>query len=153
MFNFDVCISSGLKYVHAGVIFRHFSSASPQHRVAVLKFPKQRTGRDTALGSLAVIANRRNLPDHRKFTESQKILIQDYNSGIHCLDRTSAFSLRPPELLCFNDLELYSTFFSSVFHRKVPVPLTQSISEVSFFDGGGRCIKVHIDEVIVECMC
>ena len=63
------------------------------------------------------IERRKNLPIERRFTNSQEYHIKDYSEQKFTLDRTSAFSVRPPELVPFNELIKFTKYFT-----RVPVP-------------------------------
>ena len=56
------------------------------------------------------IKRRQTLSRGRQFTENQKFLIVDYMENGYCLDPTSSFSLRPPELVCVT-LQMYIQYF------------------------------------------
>lgn len=143
-------VRTGLDYVSVPARFRHYSTASPEHRMAVLKHPRNRIPRDTALGTWPVIANRRGLPSHRQFTSSQLIHIEDYTAGIHTADRTSTFSMRPPELLIVNALGDYITWFASSWTKNPPLPRDAHIESTPLWDGCGKIIKIryaHLNDV------
>ena len=51
------------------------------------------------------------LPNFRKTTYNQKVLLEDSNNALEILDKMSAFNLRPPELLCFANVKLFYSLF------------------------------------------
>ena len=52
-----------------------------------------------------------DLPAFRKYTNSQRIILNDYKTYNESLDAMSSFNLRPPELLCISNVEIYFRFF------------------------------------------
>jgi len=57
------------------------------------------------------------------------------------LDTTSAFNLRPPELLIFTDLQLYSECFVAKRVRKPPI--SNDLAAAAWLDGIGRQVKLY----------
>jgi len=55
-----------------------------------------------------------HLEDWRQFRDDQLVHIDDYRKSPYWCDATSAFNVRPPELLVFNDLQLYCECFITV---------------------------------------
>ena len=51
------------------------------------------------------------LKDWRQFTEDQLVHINDYGKSPYWCDSASSFNVRPPELLVFDDLQLYCECF------------------------------------------
>ena len=145
-----VFLNTSLSYINTNISFVHFSTNAPENRCAVLRTAKsKRQDADTAPGEFAVIQKRSGLSNHlRHFTSNQKVLIEDFETGLHCLDQTSAFSLRPPELLCISHLKEYTKFCSSTPIRPVPSPSDSSIAAVSLVDGARRMIRFRVRHVI-----
>jgi hypothetical protein len=146
-------VLSNLQYVHSSVQFVHVPTFPPEHRMAVRKNPKK-IKRISSDGRLNVVVLRGSLPSTqqwRQFTNSQMLMIKDYEEGVHYPDTTTAFSLRPPELLIFNRLGEYSKWFTSFKQEEPKVITSEFLDEFPFYDGAGRRVKIraaHIPDAV-----
>ena len=105
------------------------------------------------MNDIPCIQRRIDLPLGRQFTENQKYLIVDYKENNYCLDPTSAYGLRPPELTCVS-LKVYVTCFVRVLRpttKKEMIPDAADISKVPLEDGSGKYVKIrffHIEQIV-----
>ena len=102
----------GMDYTRTNVKFEHPSTYEPEMRCAV---KRTQSGYVTKIvdenGDLKPVAARKDFPPGRVFTENQEILMLDYAKGIYHMDQTSAFSIRPPELLIVSSVKEYLKWF------------------------------------------
>ena len=133
-----------LPYICSNVDWTHVNTHPPEYRPAVRKL---RGGAPSKLvnerGELRSTEIRAALPDWRQFTEDQNLHILEYCNGRYVLDNTSAFSVRPPELLRVDSLMTYFRFF---IRSKSPTNATVTIDLEAncFLDGVGKCVRVRI---------
>jgi hypothetical protein len=123
----------------------HASTKAPEYRAAILKHhrrhPQDIEAQDGGGGLPQTVAARLPYPEWRQFTASQVQCIEAHEKGTLYLDATSAFSLRPPELLLFSKLELYLRWFT---WRKDPkAHLDLIVNRSHWIDGGERCIRLR----------
>ena len=86
-------------------------------------------------GPAEIRENHLNLPFHRRFTRSQKIVLESVNKTPFSTDKVTVFSLRPPELLFVDKLKL---FFSWFVREKLPCKKTENVNI--------RFVKVNVKE-------
>ena len=138
-------------YVISSCDFVHASTKPPEYRAVIVK--------NTAVNRIPVhvdgggglpltVTQRLPLPNWRQFTDNQITTIAGYEVGRHYLDRTSSFSVRPPELRMITQLEMYLRWFvwGSDRKAKIQIPLQQS----NWIDGAKRCVRIryaHIPDV------
>ena len=87
-----------------------------------------------------------SLPDWRKVTDSQQILVSDLRETNESIDNMSQFSLRPPELLCIRNVKCYTQWFSvskNLNSAAELVELYQAGAPAPFVNCQGSTVKVH----------
>uniref|UniRef100_UPI00358E8AEA uncharacterized protein n=1 Tax=Myxine glutinosa TaxID=7769 RepID=UPI00358E8AEA len=106
-----------LPFITTNVEYTHVSTQAPEYRSAVTKrrggqhVDDIAGGAGAAGGTPEAVQARRGLPAWRQFTYNQTIVIQQLLDGYYYLDSTWKFSVRPPELMLFDDLHSYSRWF------------------------------------------
>lgn len=129
--------NEGFRYTYCTADFVHASTLPLAHRAAVMQYAKSPT-----VGSTAVEKRRAaNLVPWRQFTETQEAHIEEYVQSSLSLDVTSAFNIRPPELLVFDDLQVYSECFVPI--RIQGAGVSTDLAAKAWIDGAGRVVKVH----------
>jgi hypothetical protein len=58
-----------------------------------------------------------HLEQWRQFRDDQLLHIDDYRQSSYLIDQTSAFNIRPPELLVFDDLQVCLFVWSITVHQ------------------------------------
>ena len=71
-----------------------------------------------------------NLQHFQKLTEKQKVMAYDLQSSGQADDCMSSFSIRPPELLCVQNVELFYKWFVFEHKRLKVATLVQLFLEV-----------------------
>lgn len=71
--------------------------------------------------------------------------IEDYNQSNFCQDKITAFSVRPPELLCLDEPGPYLQMTRA---EKLPIPrrekrLSRDVKKCEWIDGLGRRIRLR----------
>ena len=61
------------------------------------------------------------LPQWHQFTVSQEAHIEDYVKSPDCIDEISAFNIRQPELMIFDNLRFYSECFITIRVQKTTI--------------------------------
>ena len=67
--------------------------------------------------------------------------IDDYRQSPYLLDHTSAFNIRPPELLVFDNLQVYCECFVTASTQ--PCTFTEDLSEQQWFDGLSHLVLIR----------
>ena len=130
-----------LPYILSNVEFVHYSTHAPEHRYCVKNTFRKNKKQTTDIRDLKVVAQRHHLPSWRQFSQNQLLMIQQLDSSNFYVDRTTSFSIRPPELLFINKVELYLKFFtfdSGKFNLK------EDLWDSPFIDGMNRRVRVRI---------
>ena len=96
----------GFKYTYCTADFVRVSTVPLESRAATKRYNNNTTSESPAIARINA-----GLPEWRQFTASQIAHIEEYNKSSYYIDATSAFNLRPPELLVFDDLQLYNECF------------------------------------------
>jgi hypothetical protein len=124
----------GFPYTFCTAQFVHVPTLPLDSRAAVFKSRR-------LLGS--VVENRKvaGLPSWRQFTDAQEAHIEECSKSCLSIDRTSAFNIRPPELMIFNNLEIYNECFTTSNLRS-SATLSTDISDHPFIDGAGRAVQI-----------
>ena len=86
---------------------------------------------------------RKNLCKWRQFTKYQVIVIKDHTFSHVTTDKITTFSLRPPELLFVDSVELYFSCFDITTIEETNVVITNKLNESMWLDGLGRLVKVR----------
>lgn len=86
------------------------------------------------------IRNEKKFPNHRCFTSGQIVVIQDELLSPLSIDRTTWFSIRPPELLCIDQQKAYLKFFEA---KRVVTP-SDPIKQFQY-------LRQHLDSDIDKC--
>jgi hypothetical protein len=81
----------------------------------------------------------------------QQLAMPDYTSGSYYLDVTTAFSLRPPELVIFDKLELYAKWFCFKSRGKRRYSVDIDLSLCLWVDGAGRQVRLRHAHVSSAC--
>ena len=100
----------GFRYCYCTASFVHLPTLPLAHRAAVLKFPKGNACSATAHEKRVAAC----LPEWRQLTASQQAHSDEVKKSSFSLDATSAFNIRPLELLVFDDLQFYHECFVPV---------------------------------------
>ena len=127
----------GFPYTHCTADFVLVPTLPLENRAAVRRYGA------VSSNVLHAVASRisANLPPWRLFTPSQQAHLEEYINSSYHIDNTSAFNLRPPELLIFDDLQQYNECFIPVSTRKITI--SENIAAYPWMDGGGRIIKLR----------
>jgi hypothetical protein len=118
----------GFPYTHCTADFVHVPTLPLDSRAAV-------TTSGSRFGRAVHIRKKAKLPQWRQFTIAQEAHIEEYTKSCVSIDRTSAFNLRPPELLIFDSLELYNECFVPKPVKPLP-KLSADITNDIWMDGG-----------------
>jgi PIF1-like helicase len=81
------------------------------------------------------------LEDWRQFTNDQLVHIDDYRNSPYWCDSASTFNVRPPELLVFDDLQVFCECFVTAGTRRSF--FTQELCDQSWFDGLSRLVLLR----------
>ena len=146
-----IWFSLGLPYVTCPVDTTHVSTLPPEYRAAVIKRPNTRGLVEGGGGQLVTVEQRRNFPEWRNFTDSQQLAMLDYSRGSYYLDVTTAFSVRPPELLLFDSVELYAKCFTFTSIGRQRHELHIDLGSCQWVDGALRRVKLRHSHVLDAC--
>ena len=130
-----------LPYILTNVEFVHYSTHAPEHRYYVKKHFMNMKPKTNDILNLEVVADRRNLPSWRQFSHNQLLMIQQLQSSNFYVDKTTSFSIRPPELLFISRVELYVKYFTLESGK---FNLEEDFSNSPFIDGMKRRVRVRI---------
>ena len=146
----EICLSEiewfdlGLPYTWCTAQFVHVSTLPVENRVAVLRSSNVSASLRPADGSRIPAVDGRieaKLPAWRLFTGSQRVHVEDYIRSPYSHDATSSFNVRPPELLIFNNLQLYCECFVVIGTQK-PTFEAELASQM-WLDGLSRVVKIR----------
>ena len=137
-----VWFNLGFTYTYCTADFVHVPTVPLENRIGVLHKHSQSSAVTSASKVLTTVELRSaaSLPRWRQFTDSQLAHMEDYSKSPYCLDTTSAFNIRPPELLIFDELAVYSEMFIAI--GKQNTIITAEVSVQPWFDGASRRIKI-----------
>jgi AAA domain len=138
----------GFRYTFCTCDFVHISTLPLENRSAVLQSSWQKTAsRPQTAKDLKAVVDRRSqgLPAWRLFTDNQVAHVEDYLKSPYYIDMTSSFNIRPPEMLFFQDLSLYSECFVVV--GKQPCSFTDDLRTQLWYDALSRRIKLRAASV------
>ena len=82
-----------------------------------------------------------NFPAWRRFTDEQVVHIEDFIKCPYVLDAVFTFNIRPPELLFFDNFQVYCECFVVIAARKTFC--MTDVAMQSWFDGASRLIKLR----------
>ena len=102
-------------YVVSNCDFVHASTKPPEYRAAVVKRTRRniaQQSQDGGGGVPQVVADRMQLTVWLQFNGGQIATIVAHEMSNFYLDKTTSFSLRPPELTIVSKLELYLRWFT-----------------------------------------
>ena len=99
----------GLPYVVTTMDFVHVQNIPPEHRFVKKLYTSTNYWQKTHYTFFRDDLS--NLNHIHVFTDSQKTMATDIQSAGQADDAMSSFSIRPPELLCVDNLEKYSSWF------------------------------------------
>jgi predicted GIY-YIG superfamily endonuclease len=142
---------AGLPYVSYTTDMTPVSTMPPEYRAAVIKRPAARNAVDGGGGQLRPVEARRHLPIWRHFTQTQELAMQDYTTGSYYLDVTTAFSLRPPELTIFDNLELYAKWFAFKSIGGQTYEAAADLAACVWIDGAYRKVRLRYAHVLSAC--
>ena len=134
----------GFPYTYCNADFVHVSTLPLENRVGTLRWHTHSSKMYTANGKDLVAVQGRmtaGLPEWRRFTDQQQCHIEEYMKSPYYCDVTSSFNFRPPELLYFNDLQLYSECFIVVGRRECQ--FNSQLYAQRWFDGISRLVKLR----------
>ena len=127
-----------IPYVHTNVQFVHASTLLPECRSGYLKnspsnievFPQE---------------GREDFPIWRQFSQTQVLLCQEIASSPLVPDATTCFSIRPPELMIFNNLIIFLKCFAH--GKKSKESLDFNLENCPWIDGIGRRYWIRISQL------
>jgi hypothetical protein len=101
-------------------------------------------------GEPRCIELQRQLQPDRQFTDSQRMMMIGQEEGSYHMDCTTAFSVRPPELIGFSNLLIYTKCF---IWKSVsgPVELSRNLIDSPWIDGTGKQVKIrvsHLEDIL-----
>jgi len=117
----EICLAEvvwfllGLPYTHCNADFVHVATVPLENRAGVLrqykKMPKVLSAEST--DDVEAVCGRliADLPEWRRLSADQLAHVDDYRTSPYWCDVTSSFNVRPPELVFFDDLQLYAECF------------------------------------------
>ena len=138
---------AGFPYVTCLTDSTNVSTMPPEYRTAVLKNKRRVIPVDGAGGHPLPVVARRDLADWRQFSPTQELAIQEYSDSSYCLDVMTAFSLRPPELLMFDNVELYAKWFCFATIGRRRYELDEDLSLSPWLDGASRQVRLRYSHV------
>ena len=106
------------------------------------------TVEDLLDASIPAISCRDTLPTWRRFSQNQEITIKDNLFSSISVDKITRFSLRPPELRCFDVVSNYFAWFS-ISKQKISCPLALSLlirpnlRSTAWVDGLGNMVQIR----------
>ena len=95
-----------LPLVITNMVFIHIPNIPPENRFVSVKRFSQRLPKVNQLRTATC-----HVEQWRKISHSQQVLLFDIEGGHESYDKMALFNLRPPELLCINDVELFFKCF------------------------------------------
>lgn len=134
--------SQDLPYIMTNLEFVHCSTRDPEHRLAV---ERRHAGIGRKLlhddGVLIPVRTRQVFPAWRQFTANQVLFMREAVESRYYVDKTSSFSLRPPELHCFCTLKDYLRIFS--FKSVGRYEAAEVLRESPWIDGSGNQVRIR----------
>jgi hypothetical protein len=117
----EICLAElvwfllGLPYTYCNAEFAQVSTLPLESRVGVRRQFKRvsKLLSGECVDDIGAVRGRliAGLPDWRRFSDDQLVHIEDYRTSPYWCDLTSSFNVRPPELVMFDDLQLYCECF------------------------------------------
>ena len=101
----------GLPFNVTHTVYMHVSTLAPEYSSAVVRHRQSVAVVDGGGEDPIPVQRRRQLPAWRQFTPSQVVVMHQYIDNIYYLDTTWRYSLRPPELMLFDTLQMYCKWF------------------------------------------
>lgn len=139
-----------ISYFYCSAEFQHPSTHAPEFRSGALKKSSTRSRRnpDGTIGEIPTVAARRaaGIPEWRRFTAAQILTLEDAEASKLHPDVVTRFSIRPPELLLFDQLETFFEWFVPRLTGKV-VRITEDLSEQVWADGFNRVYRLRVPAV------
>ena len=126
----------GFQYTYCTANFVSVCTLPLDNRAAVRRQTNNHTGVSPAQARISA-----GFPPWRQFTISQIAHMEEHFNSAFCIDRTSGFNLRPPELLVFDDLQFYNECFVALKCRHSR--LSADVAAQPFEDGAGRLVKIY----------
>ena len=135
-------------YVVTNINFVHVVTSPKEKRAGVVFEPKMKEKRsgEQMYGKQIKLRISLNLPDHRRFTANQELIIVDSERSMLSADKITVFGARPPELLFVTEVEKYFTWFirsrvtKNVDSAKM---LEKNVQKSLWIDGFGYQIKLN----------
>jgi hypothetical protein len=141
-----------LPYIRYPTHMTHVSTMPPEYRAAIIKRHSAVSRVEGDGGHLHPVEARCHLPVWRQFTASQELAMTDFARGSYYLDTTTGFSLRPPELLIFNNLEQYAKWFVfKTMPAKHQYVADDTLPNCLWIDAGFRRVHLRHAYVIAAC--
>ncbi|CAG0890579.1 unnamed protein product [Cyprideis torosa] len=138
----------GFAYTHSNASFVHINTLPPEYRATYkqsLKFNHPSTSPHFDPGAVGneIDPNRgrTGLPIWRQFTQEQTQHAREYHSSNLCYGATERFNIRPPELLLFNNIQLFTETF--IMKGTVTEPPTADVKASQWIDALGRRYKIR----------
>ena len=126
----------GLPFVITDTVYTHISTLTPEYRSTVVQRTQPVLTLDGGEDGPIPVQRRRDLPPWRQFTPKQVVVLQQYIDNIYHLDSTWRFSLRPPELMLFDTLQMYCKWFIRG-QRCRQYEAVPALGECVWIDGAG----------------
>lgn len=138
-----------LPFVYNECTYTHVGTHPPEYRSAITKRGQGASRIDGGDGGPVSVQERRKLKDPwRHFTQNQDILLRQFIAGSYYLDSTTAFSIRPPELMSVSNLEKYSKWFIRNNTTLDKYEVNENLSECPWIDGSNK--RIHIRQHYIE---
>jgi predicted GIY-YIG superfamily endonuclease len=134
---------AGLPYVTYPTDMTHVSTMPPEYRAAVIKRTNTHIAVEGGGGHLIPVEARRDFPVWRQFTHTQQLAMEDHATGSYYLDVTTGFSLRPPELTIFDNLEMYAKWFTFKSVGRQKYTADALLASCPWIDGAFRQVRLR----------
>jgi hypothetical protein len=143
-----VWFNLGFCYTYCTADFVHASMLPLENRVGVHRAHKHSQFLYDATNDIILPVQERvlsGLPAWRQFTDAQVMHVEDYIKSPYLLDAASSFNIRPPELRCFDDFQVYCECFAIVRTQKTVC--STDVGAQPWFDGVSRLVKLRAGSV------
>jgi hypothetical protein len=142
----------GFAYTHSNASFVHINTLPPEYRATYkqsLKFNHPSTSPHLDPGAVGndIDPNhgRTGLPIWRQFTKEQVQHAREYHNSNLCYGATEKFNVRPPELLAFNSIQIFTETF--LMTGTVTEPPAEDAKVSQWIDALGRRYKIRDNEL------
>ena len=132
-----------LPFVRSDADYTHVNTNPPEYRACVAKHKRPKVRLEGVDNRPPPIAARHNLDNWRQFSRLQDMLIRQFIDGYYYADNTSSFSIRAPELMVFDNLEMYSKFFIRDTGTVQEYKAEEKLHECLWIDGCSKRWKLR----------